>query len=71
MRLGYSINRSLLELWPYDPWSRRHMVKLCDMYSLTFELVPTTMGTEALKFNQTDFDILLFVLDRYEVNVNE
>lgn len=47
------------------------MYKLCEMYSLTFELVPTTMGTEALKLNQTDFDMLLFVLDRYEVNVNE
>lgn len=64
MRPQYSPNPVLQEIWPYDPWSRKEILKICEELRLQWQEVPTTMGTSALKFEQDDFKLLVSRLQK-------
>ena len=62
MRPQYSPNPYLCEIWPYDPWSRGRITELASILGLNWTEVPTTMGTNALKFEPIDYKNLISFL---------
>lgn len=62
MRPQFSPNDYLHEIWPYDPWSRKQIINFATNLNLTWIEVPTTMGTNALKFEEVDYkNLLMFI----------
>ena len=59
MRPQYSLNHFLREIWAYDPWSRKEVLKICEDLKIQYTEVPTTMGTPAFKFEKDDFELLV------------
>ena len=62
MRPQYSVNDYLYEIWPYDSWSRKLIQDYANDLSLIWTEVPTTMGTNALKFEPVDYKNLISFL---------
>ncbi len=67
MRLQYTLTPTLNQIWPTDSWSRIHIENLCNRLGVSFNLVPTTMGTQAYQFRYEDFRIISEELKHYNV----
>ena len=64
IRPQYSVNHVLFEVWPYDPWSRKEIQKIMCELNVHYTEMPTTMGTHAFKFEQTDYQLLIKALEK-------
>lgn len=52
MKPIYAFNDYLFEIWPLDQYARKHLVELCELDNYLYEVVPTTMGTDAFRYTR-------------------
>lgn len=65
-RIQFTLNESLLEVWPSDRWSRDNCHRLMGNYQLGYDYIPTTMGTSALRFrNLETYEQALTIIKNY------
>jgi len=52
MKPIYAFNDYLYEIWPLDQYARKHLVELCETHNYLYEAIPTTMGTDAYRYQK-------------------
>ena len=55
MRLQYTVNDYLFEIWPLDGWSRKIILREVEKLNIPYSDQFTTMGTSSLQFSQEHY----------------
>lgn len=55
MRLQYTVNDYLFEVWPLDGWSRKVILQEVQFLGLEYIEQFTTMGTTSFQFKESDY----------------
>ena len=66
MRLVFTLIEPEHIIWAANSWTRKHMTSICSIKNWPYSLVPTTMGTEAFKFDPNLFYTVLHFFQTYE-----
>lgn len=68
MKIAFTNIPELLEIFPLDPWSRKHIIEILDNLNMEYGYASTSLGIPAIRLKDKDsFDKAKTTISNFDV----